>query len=1308
MKKVITIGVLIFFLFNIIAPISALETNTPVDNLTTINTNLNIQTSFLTDLWNKTFKINFQDITAENAGKTIKTWKWKANIPTKFVLENNIELNLNSTDLDKYLQKTAKFKEDIQKLNKSIWINSINQEELEVNLLPDRLQIKQNTTVKFTGKKIIETKLVEDVLENKKEQDIMKNQNVQNLNITKKLEIPKNSDEILIKNIVEECKTNSTELPTQLKWDCNYESIKNRLETIEKTLTTEEKIEISIIPPVNITNWNNLLAKDPTQVRITKDQIKNNFDLYKKLEKSANIYTVKYKWKFYKFNQKAFDKYKTNFQNKFQFDPIKNPVIGGGVSYWESGGAVIGWWVSYSEETPYIFEDISTCDRYINTQDKNNCKELFNEKTNATIVSYEKLLLNWFTIWKADSFEWSKSLSFFDYKVFKARIKVWYSFGFWVRIPIQAKVDVVKNILDDYKKDWKNNADYKTTINVDTKDISKQEFKALWISEWQTFEWNEFVLELDAYLDAGIYLRKILNEKVHFSLVDTVIRALLTYAWVSQEIINQIVTPDKWFNKSQSFKAPFAWEDTKELVNISWWISLIDSDYFVIKWWMVLLSTLDWAIKSDCENINTIWWCNTKIEYNKNSKTFTWTAVFNENDYKIDKLWIYSNFWPKLTNFEYIPQLVFKILSYGKISARVPLIDEWYSYKTPEWEIYTFSMNLPSLWAHSGTEWTIDATINNKVYTAYKNPIPLVETYSNSVESINTSLENWNEDETVISDSNIRYLFAWNKNTEWLNRIVYTLDWKDPVCSTPNVLKFKESSIWPTASKEVLSSKQITLKTMWCDIFGNKTSIKTNTYNVRNIYFEPKFRADEWISKDLLWLKLNYNDKKSYLYYKYAINSKTKGLELYANSFSWAFASSFMTYTINWENPTCTVGWNVLKYENKIPVSTLRQYLVNGPITIKAVQCINQISGMPTYSTNFSTLTLSTMPSNIDELIHSQLWTKENFSRWELLNILNGLWYGDLAWNWIWDNLWWNAGWPQISTMNMWPNGNGWNQTKHAQTKMIWCDENDIIMWNNVWASCNSDYDLNGSSYYSGSNYSSTDINGWKLWRLYNPSNLTCPNWYEIPSIEDFFNSIKNLEDIKTLKLPAAWYKPTINDIYRSKNLIWSYHIKQAPVAQRPIAFYFYANSYNPNENHNGYSDYNSIRCIRTQPTTSQEKNGNLEKSNNFSSTGSIQYDISWFNNSYEYLNVSSYYSQDEYVNEKLEEINNNFIEFYNEHLKNIDSAINKLKIEKEKVEKAQQNTYNKALEKLEEIKALFIKRYEFLKSYEEKKLKLK
>jgi hypothetical protein len=374
--------------------------------------------------------------------------------------------------------------------------------------------------------------------------------------------MPDNADELLIKEIVKDCKANSSELPSQLKWDCTYDSIKTRFENIEKTLTTEEKVEISIIPPsFNDVTKKTALTRNPLETRITKDEIKSRFDTYKRIQSTKNTYTLKYKWKYFTLDQSKFDTFQKSFNKKYQWQNSNTgAVIWWWVSYSEDSTA-IGGWISYEQEKPYIYEDVSVCDRYTNTQDKDNCRDLFNAKENATVVKYNQMLLNWFTLWQADSVYWSKSLSAFGYKVFKAWIEVWYTYWFWVRIPMSTEVSLWKNIVDDYSEWDKENNKYNFDIKVDTHDFVPKEYKGVWIKENQVFDWKEFVLELDAYLHSGIYLRWIIDKEFNISLVDTVIRATLTYLWFTKEAIDMLVTPDKWFYRSTDFTPPFAWDN---------------------------------------------------------------------------------------------------------------------------------------------------------------------------------------------------------------------------------------------------------------------------------------------------------------------------------------------------------------------------------------------------------------------------------------------------------------------------------------------------------------------------------------------------------------------------------------------------------------------------------------------------------------------------------------------------------------------------------------------------------------------------
>jgi len=78
--------------------------------------------------------------------------------------------------------------------------------------------------------------------------------------------------------------------------------------------------------------------------------------------------------------------------------------------------------------------------------------------------------------------------------------------------------------------------------------------------------------------------------------------------------------------------------------------------------------------------------------------------------------------------------------------------------------------------------------------------------------------------------------------------------------------------------------------------------------------------------------------------------------------------------------------------------------------------------------------------------------------------------------------------------------------------------------------------------------------------------------------------------------------------------------------------------------------------------------------------------------------------SIDEYVNDKLDEINWCFISTYNGHLININNTIKQFNVTKEKInDQKTRDKYVIAIKKLEEIKNIFIKRYKFILDYKKK-----
>ena len=286
-----------------------------------------------------------------------------------------------------------------------------------------------------------------------------------------------------------------------------------------------------------------------------------------------------------------------------------------------------------------------------------------------------------------------------------------------------------------------------------------------------------------------------------------------------------------------------------------------------------------------------------------------------------------------------------------------------------------------------------------------------------------------------------------------------------------------------------------------------------------------------------------------------------------------------------------------------------------------------------------------------------------------------------------WTNLWKSNSW--LQQQNLWltwvsnkisKSLDDWIQRKYAKTRFPRCSENDIIIWNQVWAACNETKKIS-QAYWPYWKATDKDEHWWTYWLLYNREarSKLCWDWYRLPTP----NELKKLWKIKNvfniLKLT--------NKYFDHKFYSWYHHYYYSNDSSndwlaidleswRPIHIYFYKRWY-------------PVRCIRNTPATAEElwqgSNSNEQNWNN-NQTNNSQGDLT---------------SNDEYVNEKLNEINECFLNTYNSHLKNIDDTIRKFRdtMNKSNDEKTKKK-YEKAIKKLEEIKRLFIKKYKFILDY--------
>ncbi len=282
---------------------------------------------------------------------------------------------------------------------------------------------------------------------------------------------------------------------------------------------------------------------------------------------------------------------------------------------------------------------------------------------------------------------------------------------------------------------------------------------------------------------------------------------------------------------------------------------------------------------------------------------------------------------------------------------------------------------------------------------------------------------------------------------------------------------------------------------------------------------------------------------------------------------------------------------------------------------------------------------------------------------------------------------------------------------KFAETKMIGCEDNDIVMWNRVWAACNYYYNLTASKYYNWMNQNAVDMNGWNYWRLYLHVYATCPSGYKIPSLSDFTGSIRTLNDIFVLQLPAAWIYESYNaGKYNGINLKWTYlvsnyRLEKDRAWQPDRQFYWF----NLNDQsfwivHNNTAEVwdinTSLRCIRIAPSTREERLGKLvvkqdhQETPNYGLSTNENFGISTNQN---LATLSGSISSDPYVNEKMKEIHACFEETFSGQLANIDVSISRLTEDAKKWDTNTKKKYEQALKKLIDIRKLFVARYSSL-----------
>lgn len=856
------------------------------------NTNVNINTTnlFLSELWNNNYKINLQDITADNAWKTIKSWQWKTNFPNKLVLENWFNIEVDKIELDKQFIKTTDLKTKLaqaQRLRVDVW--TVNVWEPVLKLLPDRLQLTTETTFKFkTNTQLNNIKknlwiwlnsikekeldlVLNDVNNNKTQEiktkrdklneDLLKwvNESIQKMNM--------DLDKAMLAWLVKDCQ--------KAKWakssECSLTKITNDLNAAEKEIRTNETQEFSLLPPNIILWWTWIIMMNPSDVRLTRVQI---LDIFKKY------------WEFVLSNT-----------NSWAQNPTARPALSNETNPYEQANycSIISWW----DETKIA-----------------ECEQLLKEKNEAKEKVYRQDLLNWFTLWESQRYHWDDSIRvnyiFDSKKLAEASIDFAYNYWFWIRIPIQTEIKIDKSIVDD----WENNSKYDIYVKAKTSDAPKSYYTRVWLPEEKTFNWNEFVFELWSTLDIKIrVVWDIIDVNKHFKLISLLAELLKanwdSFFWIDWAELDEVIR-NNWFRKSKNFTPPFAWA-----ANVSLFDSKVDVPIYQIPSLFKLSAAiftdvkLNWIIKSNLNLFNTTdcvrsWTnnsCPDKITFDtQDYKKYSAKAVFNRDSYIENALWQYSNYWISLDKFKYIPELIFEVFVQWKASVKVPIL-WWESYSTPKIKVFkmTISSDDIALWTHDWTIWVASAK-ENMVYATN----PKIDLQRPTVTTM------WDND---------RATFEVTNNKSNMIKTYYTLDWTIPNCSDKWIqYLWWKIKIWNEPYNDVVNNKNFNIKVIACTIFWDASEIRTKNIDLRNDSF--KFSFSPKISRNLP--NITTNQKLEILDSDYIRNLQIR-------------------YSFDWTTPTCN-SWRIYNYSSWFTLNDLwRDTLQNDfNATVKWIACNNQ------------------------------------------------------------------------------------------------------------------------------------------------------------------------------------------------------------------------------------------------------------------------------------------------------------------------------------------------------------------------------
>lgn len=181
--------------------------------------------------------------------------------------------------------------------------------------------------------------------------------------------------------------------------------------------------------------------------------------------------------------------------------------------------------------------------------------------------------------------------------------RVYYSYGFGIRIPMQAKVAIQDNVTDNYATSDQN---YKIRIGLKTLDGNEGFYSGVGLEKGKVFSGKEFVLEVSAGIEIHGYVIGLGSMTIDIGLIRLLAQyfkdVLVNDLGIPESMIKDVINKNK-LDESRNFTPPFAGSDTVSLFDAAVTVPIYSIGVASILARLIIKSGISGDIKFQCHNI---------------------------------------------------------------------------------------------------------------------------------------------------------------------------------------------------------------------------------------------------------------------------------------------------------------------------------------------------------------------------------------------------------------------------------------------------------------------------------------------------------------------------------------------------------------------------------------------------------------------------------------------------------------------------------------------------------------------------------